>query len=280
MSGLNKRLNAYRPDLADERLQGLVQAERYSAGETRRIVASATSVRRQPSRDSMQLTQALYGEDVQVLDIRDGFAWVRLHGDGYVGYMDATALGDVTGQATHEVITPSTMIYPKPDIKSSPAIIIPMLSRLMVVGQEKDFLVLATGGYVYARHARPLAPAAGGDHVTVAQRFLFTPYFWGGKTVHGIDCSGLVQVALQAVGQAVLRDSDMQEHSLGTPLSAEDARHLQRGDFVFWDGHVGMMVDSTTLLHANGFYMMVTEEPLAEAMARIAKPVTAYKRLQ
>ena len=215
-----------------------------------------------------------------MLDLRDGFAWVRLHGDGYVGYMDATALGDVTGQTTDEVIAPSTMIYPKPDIKSSPAIIIPMLSRLMVVGQEKEFLVLASGGYVYARHVRPLAPAASGDHVAVAQRFLFTPYFWGGKTVHGIDCSGLVQVALQAVGQAVLRDSDMQEQSLGKALSVEDARHLQRGDFVFWDGHVGMMVDATTLLHANGFHMMVTEEPLAEAMARIAKPVSAYKRLQ
>jgi len=113
----------------------------------------------------------------------------------------------------------------------------------------------------------------------VAERFLGTPYLWGGKTNYGLDCSGLVQVALTACGIPCPRDSDMQERTLGAPV---DVKSLRRGDLVFWNGHVAIVGDQATFVHANAFHMAVAIEPTVEAIARIAAAgmnVTSVKRL-
>jgi cell wall-associated NlpC family hydrolase len=133
-------------------------------------------------------------------------------------------------------------------------------------------------GYLPARHLAPLDRVEP-DFVAVAERFLGTPYLWGGKTNNGVDCSGLVQVALAACGMPCPRDSDMQERALGAPVALADSR---RGDLLFWKGHVAIVRDAATLLHANAFHMMVAVEPIAEALARIeaaGSPVTSVKRL-
>jgi cell wall-associated NlpC family hydrolase len=186
------------------------------------------------------------------------------------------ALGPLHHKSSHCVATRSTHLYPKPDLKTQPALPIPMNALLSVTGAEGEYLSLATGLYAFADHvsAAPLT-----DFVSVAEQFLHTPYLWGGKTVWGIDCSGLVQVALHACGKAALRDSDMQEHSLGQTISKQ---FLQRGDLVFWKGHVGIMQNSETLLHANGHHMKVVSEPLQYAVARISakgSEITSLKRL-
>jgi cell wall-associated NlpC family hydrolase len=278
MSGPNKRLHAYRPDLAEFSLKGKVEAARFVEGETMQVVSATASIFRQPANTSMQLTQALFGEKLTVFDQQDGWAWVKLWHDGYVGYMPSSALSPTIHEPTHEVATLSTFLYPKADIKTQPAINIPMLSRVAVKNEEKDFVELATGGYIFKRHLRPVNSGMG-DYVSVAERFLFAPYYWGGKTIHGLDCSGLVQVALQSVGGVILRDSDMQEASLGQSISQKS---LRRGDLIFWDGHVGIMADHENLLHANGTHMMVALEPLKTASDRIAatgKAITSIKRL-
>ncbi len=280
MSALDKRLNAYRPDLAEAGLKGKVEAANFTEGVLKQIRTPVASLRREPSADAMQVSEALLGEPLRLLDERDGWAWVKLAGDGYVGYVDEAALRGEAIAPTHEVATLSTLVYPKPDLKSQPAHMIPMLAQLTVIGQEKDYLLLASGGYVFAKHVRPVGTGMG-HFVDVAERFLFTPYYWGGKTIRGLDCSGLVQLSFNAVGWPAPRDSDMQEHTLGQSLSASERKTLRRGDLIFWQGHVGMMADQESLLHASGDHMMVVIEPLAQAVKRYeakGKPVTATRR--
>jgi cell wall-associated NlpC family hydrolase len=216
-----------------------------------------------------------------VFDEREGWAWVQLDADGYVGYVSADALVYNVVAVTHRVAVPATFIYPQPGLKSQPAEALTLNAGVSVAGQDGDYARVAGGRFVFRGHLRALADHES-DFVAVAGRFLHVPYYWGGKSVRGLDCSGLVQLALEACGRACPRDSDMQEAELGEAVPAADLGRLQRGDLVFWDGHVGIMTDGVTLLHANGFHMMVVEEPLAAAAARIAgqgKSITAIRRL-
>lgn len=279
MGNLDKRLNLYRPDLADVALRGRVEAGRFVEGRPFQVGVQVASVRRQPNATSMQLSEALPGETLNVFDEAGGWCWVKLDRDGYVGHVETRFLVPMGAAPTHEVSSPSTVLYARADLKTQPTRFLPMLSRLAVTGEEKDYAQTAEG-FVFTKHLRPVE-AGSGDFVSIATRFLFTPYYWGGKTAHGLDCSGLVQVSLHAAGQPCPRDSDMQEAALGSALGK--AETLRRGDLVFWDGHVGIMMDAETLLHANGHDMMVVQEPLAAAVARSeakGKPITSVKRLQ
>lgn len=275
------RLDAMRPDLADARLRGHVEAARFVAGTSRVVVAPASALRRRPAHDAPLDSEALHGERVTLFETRDdGWCWVQLAADRYVGYIEATALGEARASPSHRVSVPKTFVYPRADVKAPPLSWLPMGARVAASTHDDRFAVLETGAFVIARHLAPLAVLAP-DFVAVAESFLHVPYLWGGKTAMGLDCSGLVQVSLAATGRAAPRDSDMQERELGTLLN--DAHALRRGDLVFWRGHVGVMRDGEALLHANGHHMQVASEPLSEARARIAAAdggdVTAIKRL-
>jgi cell wall-associated NlpC family hydrolase len=278
MSALDSRLDAYRADLAEERLRGIVAASRYVSGTPVRIAAPLASLRRAPSADAMQIAEALMGEPALMFETKGEWAWIKLDGDGYVGYAQASSLSTEIVEVTHRISAVSTMLFPRPDLKSQPVRFIGMNARIAVTGMEGDYLRTHDGHYVFAAHAKP-RDLFEDDFVAVAERFLHVPYLWGGKSSVGLDCSGLVQLALQAAGIACPRDTDMQERTLGTPV---DRSELRRGDLVFWQGHVGIMRDATHLLHANGHHMMVVIEPLSEAAARIAakgKEICAIKRL-
>jgi cell wall-associated NlpC family hydrolase len=127
--------------------------------------------------------------------------------------------------------------------------------------------------------AQPIAQVS--DPVSLAETFLGLPYVWGGRGGEGIDCSGLIQRALAGRGIQAPRDSDMQCAALGLALP-EDAP-LMRGDLIFFPGHVGMMVDAETLIHATRHHGKTVTEPLATVIARVAEahdvPVTARKRI-
>ena len=220
------------------------------------VTEPLVTVHKAPRFDAMQLTQALMGETLLCFDVAEGWAFVQLDADGYVGYVAAHALSDRVEQGTHRVAVPATHIYTAASIKTQPAVAVTMNAVVNVVSDDGKFARLSDGRFMFLRHLWPVGEHEP-DFVSVAERFLHVPYYWGGKSVHGIDCSGLVQLSLAAAGIACLRDSDMQESSLGTVLGLERLDDLRRGDLVFWSGHVGIMTDTETLLHANGHHMMV-----------------------
>ena len=280
MTELDHRLHVYRPDLADECLRGKVEAAAYVVGQPAQFNAPTTPIFRAPRPDAMQISQGLMGQTVRVFETKDGWSWVQMDDDGYVGYV-GSGLGPDTHTPTHRVHVPSTLLYPKPDLKSQPVLYLPMNAKLRVTETVGNYFALANGGFVFAKHLAALN-AVENDFVAVAEGFLNAPYLWGGKTIHGLDCSGLVQTALNACGITCPRDTDMQEQSLGHHLLINDLDGLQRGDLVFWAGHVGIMFNESHLLHANGFHMQTVIEPLAAAATRIAeshKPITSIKRL-
>ena len=281
MSSFDRRLHAIRPDLADARLGQAAGSTRLVKGELREVAAPLLSLHDEPRVDARLDTQALMGEQVRVFDAQEGWAWLQLESDGYVGYAAQDDLIAVGRAATHRIAVPSTFMFPGPDIKSQPTVTLTMNARIAVVGSDERFAHLANGRFVVANHLEPLSERAA-DFVAVAEAFRHVPYLWGGKSVLGLDCSGLVQLSLQASGIASPRDADMQEEHLGRPLPKDDLGSLKRGDLVFWDGHVGVMTDERMLLHANGHFMQVTLEPLQTAVERIARrhgKVTSIRRL-
>lgn len=269
MTGLDRRRLAARPDLAAETLRGVVSAARYAPGVARRVIVTSTPLRPEPDPSTGIDTEAIFGETVLVYEEREGWAWGQLSGDGYVGWLSANDLAAPL-PATHRVSAVRTFIYPTPSIKKPPLMALTFGSTVTVRGGEGSFLALTEGGFVFAPHLAPL-DVLENDPVAVAERFLHVPYLWGGKTSLGLDCSGLVQTAMQACGIACPRDSDMQAAELGVIVDAgPDWRDVRRGDLLFWKGHVAMVADAAHLLHATGGPMKVVREDLAAALARIA----------
>jgi len=275
------RLTPARPDFAAEELRGQVSAPLYARGRVKIIARGIANLRAAPKSGAGLLTQLLFGERFTVYDERDGWAWGQAALDSYVGYTRIANLADPGPAPTHRVTALSTPLLPLPDVKSAARDFLPMNAKLSVTNMEGRFARVDGRGFVFAGHLAPIASAQS-DWVSVAQRFLGAPYLWGGKTAAGLDCSGLVQTALEAGGIRAPRDTDMMEAALGAAVSAESAE-LQRGDIVFWKGHMGVMLGSTRLLHANAFHMEVAIESLAVAVPRITLevgPIRVVKRLR
>ena len=276
------RLLPARPDLAAKYLEGKVNAARFVSGETCKIVEAIAPMRGTPAPDTMLLTQALKGEGITIYDRNDeGWAWGQLTGDGYVGWVPALALATPGAEPTHKVTALRTLVFPGPSIKLPPIDTLTLGARITVIRQQGSFAVTDDRGFVPSRHLSELGDFER-DFVAVAEQFCGTPYLWGGKTSLGIDCSGLVQIALNASGTGCPRDSDMQEAALGRTLSASESETLQRGDLIFWKGHVAIARDAETIVHANAHHMATVVENTRAAIARIAgagSEVTSIKRL-
>jgi hypothetical protein len=278
VNGPDPRSTLARPDLASARLEGLVRAARY-ASETAMLCAVPTApVRRAPSPVAEQVDQLLFGEAFDVAEVAGDWAWGEARRDGYVGFVRQADLERLAAAPTHRLAALRAYALSGPDIKA-PAVGLLSINALLRIEAVEGAFVLATGlGWVARRALEPIG-AFETDFVAVAERFVGAAYLWGGREAGGVDCSGLVQQALLACGRACPRDSD-QQRLLGKPAPVDD---LRRGDLVFWERHVAIMTDGSTVLHANGIRGCAMVEPLADAVrereqAGAGRPI-AHRRL-
>ncbi len=278
MSPLDPRLTLARGGVAALALEGVQEAARYLSPEPMQGAFAIAAIRREPSRTAEQLDQLIFGERFDVLERQGEWSFGQALRDGYVGWVRLETLVPAGRAPTHWVSALRSYVLSAPSVKSAPVTRLSMNALVRVEAVEDRFARLEGSGYAAARHLRPLGAWAS-DAAAVAQAYLGAPYLWGGRESVGLDCSGLVQQALYACGHAAPRDSD-QQALLGKPVDPET---LARGDLVFWRGHVGMMLNTEVLIHANALHMAVTSEPLAEAVLRIAESgggePTAYRRL-
>jgi cell wall-associated NlpC family hydrolase len=281
-SSLDPRRNVFRDDLASADLKGEVTAQRYVEGQRRIVTRSAVGMRDKPDAALGFSNELLFGETVHVFDTAADWSWVQVDRDRYVGYVPTDTLSECDAEPTHRVGALGTIVYARADIKSPALMHLSLNSRVRVLERTEQMSRIAPDGWIVDRHLWDRTRCAR-DFVEVAERFIGVPYLWGGRSRLGIDCSGLIQIAMESAGLSCPRDSDMQRAELGTDVAIPaDLEGLLHGDLVFWRGHVGVMSDTFTLLHANAHHMSVVAEPLIEAAARIAKTgatLSAIKRL-
>ncbi len=268
------RLTPFSGRVALARLRGHVEAENFTQGTPARLTAPLTDLRRRP--DGPVERQLLLGARITVVETREAWSFVEAEADGYCGWISHSAIGP-DHPVTHRVSAAATHLYSAPDLKSPTLAALSLNACVQITGQEGSFLRRDTGQWLPRQHLAPLDQPET-DPVSVAECLLGTPYLWGGNSRAGVDCSGLVQLALHACARACPGDSDMQERALGTPLPP--GTPARRGDLLFWRGHVAWISAPDTILHANAHSMSVAYEPLDAALARITTdtPLTAHIR--
>jgi cell wall-associated NlpC family hydrolase len=226
-------------------------------------IVPRVEIRAAPGRDAGAVSELLLGETFAAVDCSGDWAWGYSRQDDYVGYVPISAIGAVA-ESTHIVAVPAALLFAAPDIKSEVSARLPMGARLVGVGETGNFVETA-GGFVHRRHADPLDRFAD-DPVDVAARLIGVPYRWGGRSGDGIDCSGLVQLAHALCGRCLPRDSDQQRAAFGVEVPLDGG--LRRGDLIFLPGHVAIVADVETVIHANAHWMATVREPLAAMLAR------------
>jgi len=275
---LDPRLHAYRADVADIALKGCVRAEKFISPQKGRVLAPLADIYAREGGENCLTSQLLMGDEIYVFDKKNGFSFIQSVKDSYVGYMKDVFIGEDERDLTHYVRARSTFLYPQADLKSTPVQALSLGTKISIV----DFIsyrgllyaVTKTGSAVFADHLSKIDDRPD-DYVSVAEELLHTPYLWGGASSFGIDCSGLVQLAMALCGLQVLRDSDMQGETIGSSLTQTDK--LQRGDLIFWPGHVAIMQNEKKVIHANGKTMDVSSQPLTHIIQYMGQP-SHYRR--
>jgi hypothetical protein len=279
---LDPRRTAFRPDIAADFLKGIVKADCYVSGQRMLVSTPTAPLKNRPDRICSMSAELIKGEIFTVYDEKDSWCWGQSQEDDYVGWVLSANLSadvpDFDSNPNYRVCVLATHIYAEPDIRSPCIDWVPLLGKVCVTdnnikakGMNFPFCAVERG-YIPIQHLLALdafsAEEKKKDFVSIAELFTGTPYLWGGETVRGIDCSALVQNSLLACGYFCPRDSDMQQGELGVEKDPNAA--MARGDLVFWKGHVGVMCDSETILHATAHSMVVVRESFDTVVRRHA----------
>ncbi len=266
MSAFDPRVTLARDDLAAAELEGLVPAQRYARRRPFTVVRPSTALATEAG--GRQENALLFGERFDVLQERDGLAWGQARRDGYVGWVERTALREGTSEPTHRVAVLRTLARREPAADADVWGVLPLNALVTVAHVGEGRLQAVGAGWVDVGDLAPIGGSFSPDPVVIAELFTGAPYLWGGRDADGLDCSGVVQQALYACGRGCPRDADQQEVALGRPLASREIP--RRGDLVFWNGHVGWLSTAETLLHAAGSHGRVLVEPFSAAAERIA----------
>ncbi|MDB6178106.1 NlpC/P60 family protein [Paracoccus sp. Z330] len=255
---VDRRITPATDRIALDSLRGILERPQYTAGTPMRVAVPLADLMNMPN--GRRDRQVNFGADVTVIDESDDWCFVQTALDGYCGWLLAAALTAERPAITHRVIAPATHVYPAADLKQHQLHALSIGARLAVTGTEGGFAALATGGFVPVQHIHDTPQT---DPVLVAESLLGTPYLWGGNSDWGIDCSGLVQAALTACAMPCPGDSDLQRDCF------PEVSEIQRGDLLFWPGHVAMAISADVMIHATAWKMAVIREPIKDAIARI-----------
>jgi hypothetical protein len=245
--------------------------------ELQTITAPRAGMHAAPDAGSEMLNELLFGENVQILEEHGPWFKARALHDGYEGYVPRAAAEALVRTSTHRVCVPVTHVYPRPDFKAPPLGPLYFLSALNIRGhvQSAGFTEIDKDRWVFGDHLMPIDHKLN-DPLGVALGFGGAPYLWGGRSHDGLDCSGLVQLAVMAAGHPCPRDTKDQVKTLGREISGE---RPQRGDFVFFERHVGIMIDSEHVLNATARHMRVVTETLKDMEAIYPGGLLAVRRL-
>ena len=277
---LDPREHAFRPTIAASYLKGLVTADCFSDGVLYRVTTNVLALKNKPAEEAELATELLFGETFIVYENLGQWAWGQSQTDGYVGFAKFNGLSKDVIRATHEVGVLKTFVYKEPDIKSPVLRCLVMGSRVSIKEENENFLGLKDAGWIVGRH---LADNNNKelDFISVARKYIGTPYLWGGRSSYGLDCSALVQISLSRIGILTPRDTDQQERNTGT-FCGRDVQEANEGDLLYTKGHVAIVSTVNSVIHANAYHMQVVEEPLKVFISRIDAnndQITSIKRL-
>ena len=263
-----------------------------------RVIKAELPLYAKPKTGLGRASTLLLGETVILLEHENGFALIESEIDSYQGYVEASGLHKVDGKEgnspthyktpTHYIGVAQSFLYQAPDIKSHPIMALSLAARLRMVergnyGSDYDWALceLDNGQRGYCR----LDGLCGWGQwqkspAQMARLLLGRPYLWGGGSYLGYDCSQLVQLAFFLCGKAIPRDTGEQ---IKQGQGIENIENLTENDLIFWQGHVGIMLDSHRFIHANASEMLVSIWSLDEAKTRFEEklglPIIAMKRL-
>jgi len=251
-------------------------------GQKLKIINNYTPIKCKPDSNSETISEALYGENFILKKIYKKWLWGKLETDDYEGFISIDSISNKKYEHTHYVSKLRTYTYSKPDIKSVTTDILSINSLITIIDEIKGFSKLNNNDYIFTEHIE-LESNKNNNYIDTAIKFTNTPYKWGGRTSFGIDCSGLVQLSLMSSGYKCPRDSQMQNKVLGKNIPIQTYHdNLKRGDLIFWDGHVGIMVSSENIIHANSFSMDTKIEKIIDADTRIksnGNRISSIKRI-